>query len=119
MLAYLTGGLVLAIAINRGFVLNDVVALCVYTVIIGGLLAAIVLAAYFTQASKTLLFWMAFVLTRPFGATMGDVLTKPQERGGLGFGTVGSSAILGAILVILVVYTTLKNAPTATAADHP
>ena len=87
--------------------------------VIGGLLAAIVLAAYFTQASKTLLFWMAFVLTRPFGATMGDVLTKPQERGGLGFGTVGSSAILGAILVILVVYTTLKNAPTAAAADHP
>jgi len=87
--------------------------------VIGGLLAAIVLAAYFTQASKTLLFWMAFVLTRPFGATMGDVLTKPQERGGLGFGTVGSSAILGAILVILVVYSTFKNdAPTVAAADH-
>jgi len=37
----------------------------------------------------TLIFWLAFVLTRPFGATMGDVLTKPTEKGGLNLGTVG------------------------------
>ena len=41
-----------------------------------------------------MLFWIAFVLTRPFGATFGDLLTKPLENGGLGFGTIGSSLIL-------------------------
>jgi uncharacterized membrane-anchored protein len=66
----------------------------------------VVLAAMFTKISKTLLFWIAFVLTRPFGATMGDVLTKGHDKGGLGFGTIGSSAILGGVLVAFVVYTT-------------
>jgi uncharacterized membrane-anchored protein len=48
------------------------------------------------------LFWAAFVLTRPFGATMGDLLTKSPDKGGLGFGTVGSSAVLLSILLILI-----------------
>jgi uncharacterized membrane-anchored protein len=78
-------------------------------ILIGSLLAAIVLVAYFTKISKTLLFWIAFVLTRPFGATMGDVLTKSKEKGGLNFGTIGSSAILGATLFILVMYTMVLN----------
>lgn len=50
-----------------------------------------------------MLFWIAFVLTRPFGATLGDVLTKPYEKGGLDFGTIGSSAVLLAVLLALVV----------------
>lgn len=70
--------------------------------LIGSLLGLIVLAMATTRVSRTLLFWLAFVLTRPFGATLGDVLTKPRARGGLGFGTVGSSAVLGATLAILV-----------------
>ena len=49
-----------------------------------------------------MLFWVAFVLTRPFGATLGDFLTKPHEKGGLDFGTVGSSAVLGGVLLVLV-----------------
>ena len=75
--------------------------------LIGGLLALTALATCSTRISKTLLFWIAFVLTRPFGATMGDVLTKPTEKGELNFGTVGSSLILGVILVILILYTAL------------
>ncbi len=70
--------------------------------LVGGLLAAVLVAHRFTKVSKVLLFWIAFVLTRPFGATLGDVLTKSHARGGLGFGTVGSSAVLGAVLVALV-----------------
>ena len=73
--------------------------------LIGSLLALTVLFYYFTRISKTLLFWTAFVLTRPFGATMGDVLTKSHEKGGLGFGTIGSSLILGLALGILIFYT--------------
>jgi uncharacterized membrane-anchored protein len=48
---------------------------------------------------------MAFILTRPFGATMGDLLTKTHAKGGLGFGTVGSSFILAALLVLLILFT--------------
>ena len=77
--------------------------------LIGGLLILTVLANYFTPFSKTLLFWIAFVLTRPFGATMGDVLTKSRAQGGLNFGTIGSSIILGSILGILILYTTFDQ----------
>jgi len=73
--------------------------------LIGGLLAIVVIAKFYTRISTVLLFWIAFVLTRPFGATFGDVLTKPVEKGGLDFGTVGSSLILVSILVILIIYT--------------
>ena len=56
-----------------------------------------------------MLFWFAFVLTRPFGAPFGDLLTKPLEKGGLGFGTVGSSAILAILLVAFVAYTIIAE----------
>jgi len=73
--------------------------------LIGGLLALVLLAYRLTTLSRVTLFWLAFVLTRPFGATFGDWLTKSSDHGGLGFGTVGSSlvllCVLGAGLVIL------------------
>ncbi len=84
--------------------------------LIAGCLALTALAAFSTRASKTVLFWMAFVLTRPFGATMGDVLTKPIEKGGLNFGTIGASLTLGGILVILILYTTTPRRSAARAA---
>jgi uncharacterized membrane-anchored protein len=66
--------------------------------LIAGLLGGVAVAACFTRISRVALFWIAFVLTRPFGATMGDVLAKTHEQGGLGFGTIGSSAVLATIL---------------------
>jgi uncharacterized membrane-anchored protein len=78
--------------------------------LIGSLLAVVVLAYYFTGISRVVLFWVAFVLTRPFGATFGDLLTKPVAKNGLGFGTQGSSLILLGLLVALVIYTTLRPA---------
>lgn len=60
------------------------------------------LAKYFTGIPTVLLFWIAFVLTRPLGATAGDLLTKTHAKGGLGFGTVGPSALLCAILAALI-----------------
>jgi uncharacterized membrane-anchored protein len=78
-------------------------------ILIGALLALVVFAYYFTQISRVVLFWIAFVLTRPFGATFGDVLTKPVASGGLNLGTIGSSIVLGSLLVIFVVYTTIKH----------
>jgi uncharacterized membrane-anchored protein len=78
-------------------------------VLIGGLLVCIVLAYYFSKISHVILFWLAFVLTRPFGATFGDLLTKPLEKGGLNFGTIGSSLILFVILAVLVIISMVKN----------
>jgi uncharacterized membrane-anchored protein len=70
--------------------------------LIGSLLLLIIAAYYFTKISHVALFWLAFVLTRPFGATFGDLLTKPAAKGGLNFGTAGSSLILFAILIALI-----------------
>jgi uncharacterized membrane-anchored protein len=70
--------------------------------LIGSAIALVVVARYWTRIPGVVLFWVAFVLTRPFGATLGDVLTKPHEKGGLDFGTVGSSAVLGGVLLVLV-----------------
>ena len=78
--------------------------------LISGVLLLIMALGRFTNLSRIGLFWAAFVLTRPFGATFGDLLTKTPDKGGLGFGTVGSSAILAAILVGLVVYTSIRDA---------
>ena len=73
--------------------------------LIAGLLTLVILATYFTRISHVALFWFAFVLTRPLGATMGDVLTKPIEKGGIGFGTIGSSIVLAVILIAVNLFT--------------
>lgn len=78
--------------------------------LISGVLLLIIALGRFTSISRIGLFWAAFVLTRPFGATFGDLLTKTPDKGGLGFGTIGSSAILAAILIGLVIYTSMQDA---------
>lgn len=80
--------------------------------LIGALLAVVTAANYFSRGSKVMLFWIAFVLTRPFGATMGDLLTKTPDKGGIGLGTVGSSIVLLAILVGLILWTNRTNSAT-------
>lgn len=77
-------------------------------ILIGSLLALIVLIYFFTKVSHVILFWLAFVLTRPFGATFGDLLTKTNEKGGLNFGTIGSSMILFGILAVMIIISMVK-----------
>ncbi len=65
---------------------------------------AVVAVAYFTTAiSRTLLFWAAFILTRPLGATLGDLLDKPLNHGGLAISRYLASAILAALIAALIV----------------
>jgi uncharacterized membrane-anchored protein len=65
---------------------------------------AVIAAAYFwTNVSRTLLFWSAFILTRPLGATIGDFLDKPVADGGLAFGRFYASAILVVLIVACIV----------------
>jgi uncharacterized membrane-anchored protein len=77
--------------------------------LISGAIALIVLAYFTTRISRTVLFWAAFVLTRPFGATMGDLLTKLPAKGGLGFGTIGSTAVLLVVLLVTIVIHTQRE----------
>jgi len=74
--------------------------------ILAGSLLLILALNYLTNISRVFLFWIAFVQTRPFGATMGDTLTKTPEQGGLGFGTIGTSAVLIGITVLGILYVT-------------
>ncbi len=71
-------------------------------ILITVLLIIITLFHFFTKVSGTLLFWLAFVLTRPFGATFGDLLTKPIAKGGLNLGTIGSSIFFAVILAFAI-----------------
>lgn len=65
----------------------------------------VIAAAYFyTNVSHTLLFWSAFILTRPLGATVGDLLDKPIANGGLAFGRFYASAILAILLVACIAF---------------
>jgi uncharacterized membrane-anchored protein len=73
----------------------------------GGL--AFIAAAYFwSNISHTALFWMAFILTRPLGATVGDVLTKPFDAGGLNLSRITSSLIIAAFIVVCILFTSQK-----------
>lgn len=66
-------------------------------------LAVIVAMYYFTSISRTILFWSAFVLTRPLGAVVGDFLDKPVAQGGLEFSRYTASAVLLVAIVILLI----------------
>ncbi len=72
--------------------------------LIGSLIALTIIAHYFSRISHIFLFWAAFILTRPFGATIGDLMTKSHEKGGFDFGTAGSSAVLAGILLTFIVF---------------
>ncbi len=77
-------------------------------ILIGSLILISVILYYFTSISRIALFWVAFVLTRPFGATFGDLLTKPLEKGGLNLGTIGSSAVLSVVLIVFLIYASIR-----------
>jgi uncharacterized membrane-anchored protein len=79
---------------------------------------AVIAAAYFwTGISRTLLFWGAFILTRPLGATLGDLLDKPLDNGGLAFGRFYATAILAAIILACVVFLPQRAGSHAGATD--
>ncbi|AEH09030.1 protein of unknown function DUF347 [Candidatus Protofrankia datiscae] len=72
--------------------------------LIVGLLGLLLALRHASAVSNVTLFWLAFVLTRPLGATAGDFLTKPLAKGGLDLGTPGSSAVLLAVLFGLMAH---------------
>ncbi|TPJ20204.1 hypothetical protein FJW04_02380 [Mesorhizobium sp. B2-7-3] len=75
----------------------------------GGVIALIALAWYLIHLDAILAFWLAYILTRPLGASFGDWLSQPAEYGGLGLGTTYTSLIFLGCIIALVLYMTLRN----------
>jgi uncharacterized membrane-anchored protein len=70
--------------------------------VFGAALVIVALAWFYTRISHALLFWAAFVLTRPLGATLGDFLDKPHSHGGMALSRYAASAVIAAVLVACV-----------------
>lgn len=86
--------------------------------IFSGLIAAITVAHWRYKLNGVLAFWLAYILTRPLGASIGDFLSQPRDAGGLNLGTVGTSALFLVTILGLVIYlvVTKKDVPDARAA---
>ena len=76
--------------------------------VFGALLALVAAAYYRTKISHVILFWTAFILTRPLGATIGDFLDKPLDKGGLDISRPLASAILAAVVIVCILFTSKK-----------
>lgn len=77
--------------------------------VFAGLIALVAAAHYLTNLPDSLLFWSAYVLTRPLGATLGDILTKPHPEGGLALGRITSSLAIAVAMVALVAVTSRRD----------
>jgi len=79
-------------------------------VLVFGLLIAVFAGAYYVGVNAVLTFWLAYILTRPLGASLGDLLSQARSYGGLGLGTVWTS--IGFLVVITALVTFLRKVQT-------
>ncbi|WP_268033189.1 COG4705 family protein [Algoriphagus sp. PAP.12] len=89
-----------------GDFLSDNIGLSyVHGALVTGLIIFVVVHLhYFTKINHVLLFWIAFIFTRPFGATFGDFLTKPSAKGGLDLGTLNASMASIALIILMIFF---------------
>ncbi|RUT79485.1 hypothetical protein DLK05_03625 [Ancylomarina longa] len=88
-----------------GDYLSDVIGLSFLhgAMVTTAIILIVVLLHYTTKLNRIMLFWTAFIFTRPFGATFGDFLTKPIVNGGLDLGTLNSSLVSIALITVLII----------------
>ncbi|WP_377865292.1 hypothetical protein [Bacillus sp. R86525] len=91
-------GDLVAESLNLGYLIS--------ALIFAALIGAVSIAYYRFKLNAVLAFWIAYILTRPFGASFGDYLSQPHNSGGLGLGTVGTSVIFLVTILSLVIYLT-------------
>ena len=82
-------------------------------VLFGAAIILVTLGFYGFKLNGVLAFWLAYILTRPLGASIGDYLSQDLKNGGLGLGTVGTSSIFLISIIILVSYLTITKADAA------
>lgn len=75
----------------------------------GGMIALVAVAHYVFALGSVLSFWLAYILTRPLGASLGDLLAKSAKHGGFGFGVTNTSIVFFVIIIGLVGYLTVKE----------
>lgn len=81
----------------------------VSVLLFAALIALVAAAYYFLKIDAVLAFWIAYILTRPLGASIGDWLSQPADFGGLGLGTTGTSAVFLLTILALVVFLTVTH----------
>ena len=79
--------------------------------VFGAIIAAIAFAHFVLKMDAILAFWLAYIFTRPLGASFGDLLSQPTDYGGMGFGTVVTSLMFLAVIAGIVVYMTVTRGP--------
>jgi uncharacterized membrane-anchored protein len=77
--------------------------------VFGAAIAMITIGYYYFKINPILAFWLAYILTRPLGASTGDLLSQPTTNGGLGWGTVGTSMLFLSIIMSLIIYLSFKQ----------
>ncbi|SCB38206.1 COG4705 family protein [Rhizobium lusitanum] len=77
--------------------------------IFAGVIALVALGYYLFKLNGILAFWLAYIFTRPLGASFGDLLSQPREYGGLGFGTTITSLLFLGAIVLIVAYMTINR----------
>lgn len=97
-----------ALGTSAGDLIAENIGLGYFTsaAIFGVVIAAIYLAHRFLKLNAILAFWLAYILTRPFGATIADFLAQPLDQGGLGFGTIVTSILFLLAIAGFVIYLT-------------
>ncbi|WP_125666355.1 COG4705 family protein [Paenibacillus baekrokdamisoli] len=101
--------------IAEGLSLGYLISALLFAALIG----VVTIAYYRFKLNAVLAFWIAYILTRPLGASLGDYLSQSPDDGGLGLGTVGTSAIFLVTILVLVTYLTKtkRDAPSRVSAD--
>jgi uncharacterized membrane-anchored protein len=79
--------------------------------VFAALIGVVALLHFVAKVPRSVVFWAAYVLTRPLGATLGDTLTKPTAEGGLALGRITTSAAMAAAMILLVAVTSLRRRP--------
>ncbi|EPS0559288.1 hypothetical protein ACVAAS_004582 [Enterobacter roggenkampii] len=80
-------------------------------ILFGALIALTAVSHYLFKANSVLCFWITYILTRPLGASCGDLLSQPLTSGGLGLGTTGTSIMFLLTIISLIGYLTYKMPP--------
>lgn len=79
-------------------------------VIFGAVIALVAAGHYFLKLNAVLAFWIAYIVTRPLGASIGDLVTQPRDAGGFGVGPTGTSVLFLTTIIALVAYLTISKA---------
>ncbi len=87
--------------LKLGYLLSAILFISVIGLVIG--------AHYLFKMNSILSFWLAYILTRPLGASCGDLLTQPPKYGGLGFSSFSISVLFFGLIILLIIYLTRKQ----------